>query len=462
MTAELELSQEEQDLLFALADTKKGRAQFIESISFKHELNWQEVSTPYDICREMCDLVSDVTHFAVLFSMEFLEILVKEREVPPQNIIFFGDNEIEAKMAGHERMYGVNTRYLDKNELASDGLDCDKLAQQLNEGINTMRFEKLAVVMNPPYQMSDGGHSRSAKPIYHRFIETIIDGVQPNYLVSINPSRWMLGGKGLDKFRQRMMTDRRIKVIVDDMSPSGIFTDVDIAGGVNYFLWDKENNGKCLFNGIERYLDEEDIVLRENESRSILQKVKNQCEKWIGDSASPRKPYGLSGNVKPEGNGVPCWFKQSIGLAFVKPSKVMNPRNDVDSWRVLVPYAPIAGQTDFTKPIAFFNDRNVVVAKPGEYCAETYIVLKSFDNKKQSENFVSYLKTRFFRFMLRMRVVSQHITREKYNWVPDLEDYSSPWTDEELYDMFNLTRQEQSYIESKIKPLDEKKKRKTA
>ena len=98
----------------------------------------------------------------------------------------------------------------------------------------------------------------------------------------------------------------------------------------------------------------------------------------------------------------------------------------------------------------FFNDNNVIVAKPGEYCSETYLVLKAFPSEAEARNFVSYMRTKFFRFMLRMRAVSQDITRKTYKWVPDLGDYTKPWTDGELYDMFELEDQERAVIEARI------------
>src|ERR1039458_3662609 len=101
----------------------------------------------------------------------------------------------------------------------------------------------LCVIQNPPYQMDDGGFGSSAKPIYHTFIETMIDGLSPNYLVSINPSRWMVGGKGLDEFRERMIKDRRMDTIVHFPGNNEVFPSVSIAGGVNYFLWDKSRDG---------------------------------------------------------------------------------------------------------------------------------------------------------------------------------------------------------------------------
>ena len=396
----------------------------------------QAVHTPNTLCREMVDmlkLATDVKDKRILtLNIEFIP------ELTGADVWFFSDNDAKA---GFAETYFPWVHIIRGNFL---------------EWETNMKFD--VVVMNPPYQQEDGGHSRSAKPIYHRFIERAIDVLKPDYLVSVNPSRWMMGGKGLDTFRTRMMADRRVRQIVDFTSADEIFPEVDITGGVNYFLWDKEYNGKCSFNGVERALDEEDIVIRENEARSILTKVKNVANKWVSETVSPRKPYGLEGltgdeiRVRKEG-GVPCWFKQSIGLISIDSKFVKNPRNDLHLWRVLVPYATPGGGRSALHRGVFFGQRSIVIAKPGEYCTETFIVLHAFSREVEAKNFTSYLNTRFFRFMLRMRMVSQHITRECYKWVPDLGDYSKPWTDVELYKMFRLTKQERDYIESKIKEL---------
>lgn len=428
-----------------LVQTSKGRKYLIEAISVEHESNWQCVSTPYDIASEMLDLIpKDADTYIVFFALEFLEVLVKERGFDAEKILFVADNQIESDFAN---FYGCLAVIITKNTTINK--------ETLNEIVNGagMKFGTLAVVGNPPYQIADGGNARSAKPLYHSFVEAVIDGLNPDYFSFIIPSRWMIGGKGLDKFRERIMNDRRMAVIVDDMSCNGIFPTVDIAGGVNYFMWNKSHNGKCTFNGVERFLNEEDIIVRENESRTILAKVKAKISKYVGMTASARKPYGLDADAVIQPNGIPCWFKQSIGKVFVDPNIVKDPRGDIGKWKVLAPRAPIAGQTDFTKPIGFFTDKSVLIAAPDEICTETYIVVNSFNSKPDAEHFISYMKTKFFRFMLRLRVVSQDVTRDCYNWVPDVIDYTAPWTDKELYNMFNLTRQEIAYIESKIKAI---------
>lgn len=427
-----------------LVKTAKGRKFLIDAISIEHDENWQCVGTPYDIAGEMLDLIpKDAENYIVFFALEFLEVLVKERGFDADKVLFVADNQIESDFAN---FYGCNAVILNK----ATAINNENLSKIVNGA--DMKFGTLAVVGNPPYQIADGGNARSAKPLYHKFVESVIDSLNPDYFSFIIPSRWMIGGKGLDQFRERMMNDPHMAVIVDDMKPNGIFPTVVVQGGVNYFMWSKAHNGKCKFNGVERMLNEEDIIIRENESRSILTKVKSVSSRYVGMLASASKPYGFRANASITQSGIPCWFKQSIGKVFVDPSIVKDPRGDIGKWKVLAPRV-ISGWPDFSKVNSIFVDTSFIVAAPNEVCTESYIVVASFDCEVYAKNFLSYFKTKFFRYMLRMRVVGVDITRDCYNWVPDVEDYTAPWTDKELYKKFNLTRQEIAYIESKIKAI---------
>mgnify|MGYP003470359731 CR=1 FL=1 len=48
---------------------------------------------------------------------------------------------------------------------------------------------------------------------------------------------------------------------------------------------------------------------------------------------------------------------------------------------------------------------------------------------------------------------TQHATKNVYSFVPN-QDFSKPWTDEELYKKYNLAAEEIEFIESMIKPMD--------
>ena len=83
------------------------RKKLIRMLSVPYEENWQCVETPYDIIGEMFDLVKCGEYFIVLFSMEMLEVLIKEKGIDKNKIIFIADNDAEAAIAGDENVYGV-------------------------------------------------------------------------------------------------------------------------------------------------------------------------------------------------------------------------------------------------------------------------------------------------------------------------------------------------------------------
>lgn len=327
------------------------------------------------------------------------------------------------------------------------------------EKIFNMKFD--VIVGNPPYQLSDAGHGRSASPIYHKFIEQA-KKLSPRFLTMIIPARWFAGGKGLDEFRAEMLNDKRIRKLVDFENSNEVFPGVDVAGGICYFLWDRDNPGLCevsnFVNGneekSERALSEFSIFIRHSKAIPIIRKViakKENGGKNLSDVVSSRKPFGLPTNYNPKSTGIPCWFIQRIGLKYASKSDVADDANLLDKWKLLVPPAPIAGQTDFSKPVGFYYDGNTRIAKPGECCTESFIVAGAFSSRKEVESFKSYLFTKIVRFLLLQTVVSQHVTKEKFIFIPDLGKYEGVYTDEMLRKRWEITKEEWAFIDSKIK-----------
>lgn len=171
-----------------------------------------------------------------------------------------------------------------------------------------MQFD--VIVGNPPYQLSDGGFGRSARPIYHLFVEQA-KKLQPRYLTMIIPARWFAGGKGLDKFRQEMLNDDRTRKIVDFEDANEVFPGVDIAGGICYFLWDRDNRGLCevenVHNGVKtissRRLNEFETFIRHGKAISIVRKVLAKKEPTMNEQVSSRKPFGLPTTERPKKTG---------------------------------------------------------------------------------------------------------------------------------------------------------------
>lgn len=328
-----------------------------------------------------------------------------------------------------------------------------------SEKIFSMKFD--VIVGNPPYQLSDAGHGRSASPIYHKFIEQA-KKLNPRYLTMIVPARWYAGGKGLDDFRAEMLADKRIRKLIDFENSNDVFPGVDVAGGICYFLWDRDNKGQCEVVNIidgkqvksERALDEFSILIRHSQAIPIIRKVLAKNEnggKRLSEVVSSRKPFGLPTNYTPKNSGISCWFIQKIGLKYASKNDISDDNKLLNKWKLLLPPAPIAGQTDFSKPVGFYYEGNTCIAKPGECCTESFIVAGAFLNEKEVLSFKSYLFTKIARFLLLQTVVSQHVTKDKFYFIPDLGKYEGEYTDKMLIKRWGITNEEWNFIDSKIK-----------
>ena len=327
------------------------------------------------------------------------------------------------------------------------------------EKIFNMKFD--VIVGNPPYQLSDGGNSRSAGPIYHKFVQQA-KKLNPKYLTMILPARWYAGGKGLDDFRAEMLADKRIRKIVDFENSNDVFPGVDVAGGICYFLWDRDNKGLCeLVNLIdgkqvksERELNEFPILIRHSQAIPIIRKVLAKGEnngKKLSDIVSSRKPFGLPTNYVPQNSGIPCWFIQRIGLKFANINDITDDNKLLDKWKFLAPKAPIAGQTDFSKPVGFYYDGNTRIVKPGECCTESFIVLGAFSTEEEVLAYKSYIFTKVVRFLLLQTVISQDVTKNNFQFIPDLGKYEGIYTDKILVKRWEITDEEWNFIDSKIR-----------
>lgn len=461
----MELTSADIALMNEMAKTDFGRKKLIETATIKHDDNWQDVATPYDICGEMCDLVvGKADKYIVFFSLEFLEVLIFEKGIKAENILFIGDFITECGLA--KKLYGVDVKLMTKNDVIKNGKFCneiftflaiDKQKEETNNLENDMKLNKVAVIANFPYQVPDAGDSTGAKPIYHLFIESVIDNIKPDHFVSINPSRWMVEGRGLTEHRERMMNDRRMKKIVHFGGEKEVFNTVSIKGGVNYFHWMKDYDGECEFvNGnttTKRFLNAYDIIVQDNSAFTILEKVLNGSDKFLDCVVTSRKPFGIPTNFSNwDVNGINCYM---VGKKInnINVNDFNDKNNILNKWKVAIAYSGDGASSHPDKNGMYAVIGSPFIIEPNAICTETYIIANSFNNKKEAENFVSYMKSKFFRFMLSMRVSTQHVTSDKYTWTPDQLDYSAPWTDAELYKKYNLTRQEVAYIESKIKAI---------
>lgn len=324
----------------------------------------------------------------------------------------------------------------------------------------TMKFD--VIIGNPPYQMNVGVEKKNfAIAIYQKFVQQAIK-LNPHYLCMITPSRWFAGGRGLDDFREEMLNDHRLKEIHDYPNASDVFPGVEIKGGVNYFLWQSDYKGDCLIKTYEgdslisemkRPLREEgaDTFIRDNNAITIFHKVRNFKERSFMEMVSVQTPFGILSSFnkykkEPFDGAIKLYGNKYEG--YIKKDVVSKNEHWIKEYKVYITKSYGAGEgfphQILNKP--FCGEKN-------SCCTQTYLVIGPFRDKQRCENVISYIRTRFFRFMVLLKKPTQDAMRGVYEFVP-MQDFSKKWTDAELYAKYGLDEKEIAYIESMVREME--------
>lgn len=363
----------------------------------------------------------------------------------------------------------VNTRYFEdlinqiKNKPEHFIKQVDKFITD-RTGIKNMKIN--AIVGNPPYQIMDGGAGVSAKPVYNLFVE-IAKQIAPNYISMIMPSRWFAGGKGLDSFRESMLSDKRISHIFDYVNAKDCFPTASIGGGVNYILWDVNYKGNCSITTIQgtqrdmeqRPLNQFSVFIRYNSAIHIVHKC--QSDNSFASIVNSRNPFGLSSNIRGEKTGE-IRLITSAGTSWLSKSVIAPTNQLLSKYKILMSKvtAEHAGEPDKKGQFKIISRTEII--GPNDVCTDSYLIVGASESKLVVENEYKYIQTRFFRFLLMLSVSSINLSSEKFQFIP-LQDFTSNsdinWSrsiseiDTQLYAKYGLSEDEISFIESMIKPM---------
>ncbi len=329
-----------------------------------------------------------------------------------------------------------------------------------------MQFD--VIIGNPPYQMTGGGGGTNDSSIYHLFVQQAMH-LEPRFLSMVLPSRWMAGGRGLGEFRSEFLADQRVRTLVDYENAKEPFPTVGINGGACYFLWDRDNPGLCqcayhrsgaVIGPEQRVLDEFDIFVRDPRAVSILKKVLSTGETSFEELLSGDTPFGLASNFSDYQQDARPGRRQvrlyaNIGTTRVRGamarSAIIKNAHLIDAWKLFLPKTG-SGRERETRGVDLVLGPPIV-AEPNSVCTQTYIVAGPLASEEEARSAESYLRTRFLRFLVSLRKISQDTLRSVYRWVP-VQTWDHQWIDADLYKKYGISADEVAFIESIIRPME--------
>jgi hypothetical protein len=381
------------------------------------------------------------------------------------------------------KLLGLDINHIEENYTSYGLIKRNDLIINEQIEINNKNMKFNIILGNPPYQEMDGGAQASAKPIYHHFVD-VAKSLNLNHISMIMPTRWYAGGKGLDDFRDQMLNDIHISELHDFLKPELIFQNINLRGGICYFLWEKnydsttdltkvftyQNDLKPKINSRSLKTEDSDILMRHSVGVAILKKIKLHSEfESFEDHISSRQPFGIEGNIVKNSkvfrsvktgltNPVICYGKgKKIG--YLERDEITKNAAWIDKYKVLTPRANNIG-TELND-----DNLNTFIGNPNTICTESYIVVgvNLELDELSSSNLCKYFSTKFTRFQHSVGKASQDATSKTYKFVP-LQKFTSDsdidWSkniqeiDSQLYLKYGLTKEEVEFIESMIKPMN--------
>lgn len=321
-----------------------------------------------------------------------------------------------------------------------------------------MKFD--VIIGNPPYQLSDGGNRNSATPIYQLFVLQA-HKLNPDFLIMIIPSRWYCGGRDLKEFRDKMLGDGHVSMIYDYKRGADCFPGIRAGGGICYFKWEKNyssNEIRYISHGEKPIIRKKlefglDFFIRDNIARSVVEKVMNIDEIMLSSRVWSQKPFGFRTNFvdyRQEGEVKIYTKKEKCGFAFIDKSQITKNLDYLNYWKVVTSRSTSVPEEDNGQVLRMSQ---TFISEPNSVVTESYVVIDAFTSEDEAKNCMSYVKTKFLRFLCQPTIVSPDVSNRTFDLVP-LQDFSHPWTDEMLYKKYGLDENEIAFIESMIRPME--------
>jgi site-specific DNA-methyltransferase (adenine-specific) len=291
----------------------------------------------------------------------------------------------------------------------------------VKESLKIDKFD--AVIGNPPY--STDPSKPDSKPLYDKFTEQYID--YGKLLLFVVPSRWFVGGKGLEKFREFMLKRSDIAMIThEDDSKKWFGNRIVIEGGVNYFLKDEKYNGSCNFNGKFYDLSKYDCIIKPqfHEIIDISKQLDSIAKIYMGRHfkiETNDKRYKDEGKIK-------CYVSMLKSKDRCKYIDEYDFNEKNTFWKV------ITARANGKSP----RFGAMFIGKPNEIHTGSYISFR-VENEEEAKSLLSYLQTKVVNHLLSIRKISQDISENTVKWIP-LVPFDRIWNDDTVCEYLKIDK----------------------
>ncbi len=376
-------------------------------------------------------------------------------------------------LAGYNNNWTVHAVHLSK--LLERMEDKSRLTRKLTNPATwgkageRMKFD--AIVGNPPYQLTGGSGGSNDAPVYQEFA-SLAQNISPDYISLIIPSRWFSGGREnlLGEFRSAMLGNRHVREMHVFTDSQDIFPTVEIKGGLCYYLIDSKYDGDCHYTLTRdgnrttalRNLGDFDVLIREPILAEIVKKVMRDTTETVESIISSDTPFGIPTNPKGSkkspfkvfdspgvGHDTKLYHIENTRrkIEYVEPASITKNADAISLEKVFIPKGYGAGES-YPHQILGIPE----YAGKNSVCSQSFLYA-AFNSEAEAKNFITYLKTKFFRALVLSVKISQDAMSRTYRFVP-LLDLTKAWTDEELYEKYQLSEEEIGFVESMIKPME--------
>jgi hypothetical protein len=381
--------------------SEAGRKWIIEKITEKEKngklkierSQWQEHHTPYDLCQKMIDKVVDNINqkkILVLFNIEFIEVLINVLGINKDNITFIADSDLENKIA--EIIYKIKDVKIANN------------ISQLKETIENMTLHFDLCFSNPPYG-TQGQH------FHLKILKKVINICDE--IIYVHPANWLLTQKSNQTY---LFTEIKEKIKnrtkrFDIFDPKTTFlTKQPGLCCITHIV--KNSNEKIKVNNLGKEYEVDNInnISIFNEDWTLIKQFKENIENYLKNNKDIYFKWHQrvrNGKIKNK-NKVFCQFS-----AYASPNYRII---DINRNYKINPNSITKGWVNFW-----------------------------FDHDYQMDNFIKYLDTKFVRFLYAINSSGISLYDGCLGIIPVM-DFNREWTDEDLYNYFNVPQKIRDYI----------------